>query len=958
MSIDRVFLDWGRSALHRVADYLAQDHRQAGQFDLGGVIVAVPGGRAGRRFLEVLVEWAERKRCALVPPRIVTVGRLPEMLYQARKPFASHLVQQLAWVQAVRGCDSAVCRQFLPSLPDGSNLADSLALGDMLARLHRELAADALDFHAVADCGVRLPGFREQARWQALAEIQRQYLQALDLLDLWDLQTARLFAIRHGECRTDARIVLVGLADLNQSQRLMLDQVADRVTALILAPRSLADRFDEHGCLRPEAWQDEVLPIPAEKIEIVGDPADQAAAAVRVLAGWDGRYSARDIVIGVPDDRVVPYLQQQFDECRIRARYGVGLPIARCSPYRLLAVAADYLESPRFSATAAMVRHPAVGDWLSSQGLAGDWLSPLDQFFSEHLPYAIDDAKPAADKSPTANSPRPLAGEGQGVRTGGRDTAWNPSDAMASLHRAVEQAVAAFRGEPRALGEWGQPLVDLMLQMFGRGTLNPTVEPDRTVLAACQEIHKLLQEQAAVPTALMPCVTGAEAIRLVLRQVESATIPPLPDHGAIELLGWLELPLDDAPALILTGMNEGIVPSSLNADLFLPNHVRRALGIEDNDRRWARDVYALAMLAASRESLKLIAGRRTGDGDPLVPSRLLLCCDDQELAGRVQRFFRGESASGSAGSSGTLQPGKEKALWEPPHPRPLGRRITSMRVTEFKDYLGCPYRYYLRHMLKLTALDDAAEELDGAAFGSLGHLVLDAFGRSSAAASTNPAEIEAVLSAALERSVKTAFPAALASVLVQVEQLRARLRAFARWQAEWAGQGWRIEHVERQIEEGEAPLVVDGEPMYLRGRIDRIDVHQPSGTRVVLDYKFSDTPTAPDKAHRDKDQWIDLQLPLYRHLVAALDIREPVRLGYVVLPKDTSKVGAMLAEWTDGELAAADRAAETVIRQVRAERFWPPASPPPPFSEDFAAICQDGLFGVAPASEGEEEEES
>ncbi len=208
MSIDRVFLDWGRSALHRVADYLAQDHRQAGQFDLGGVIVAVPGGRAGRRFLEVLVEWAERKRCALVPPRIVTVGRLPEMLYQARKPFASHLVQQLAWVQAVRGCDSAVCRQFLPSLPDGSNLADSLALGDMLARLHRELAADALDFHAVADCGVRLPGFREQARWQALAEIQRQYLQALDLLDLWDLQTARLFAIRHGECRTDARIVL------------------------------------------------------------------------------------------------------------------------------------------------------------------------------------------------------------------------------------------------------------------------------------------------------------------------------------------------------------------------------------------------------------------------------------------------------------------------------------------------------------------------------------------------------------------------------------------------------------------------------------------------------------------------------------------------------------------------------------------------------------------------------
>lgn len=951
MAIDRVFLDWGPNALGRVADYLAQNHGQAG-LDLSGVVVAVPGGRVGRRLLEILVERAEQQRRALSPPKIVTIGRLPELLYQARKPFASDLVQQLAWVKAVRSCDTPECRQVLPALLDGGHLSDSLSLGSLLAGLHRELAADALDFDSVASCGNRIPGFREQARWQALAEIQRLYLQTLDRLDLWDLQTARLFAIRHGECHTDARIVLVGLADLNRSQRLMLDQVSDQVTALVFAPSKLAQRFDQHGCLRPEAWQEEVLPIATEQIEIVGDPADQAAAALRAIADWEGRYSAQDIVVGVPDTRVVPYLEQQFDQCDLRTRYGAGMPIARSSPYRLLSALADYLESPRFSTMAALVRHPAVGSWLADQGFSGDWLSPLDEFFSEHLPYAIDDS------AESESSPLPQAGEGPGVREVCSEAGETPEQVVPKLHTALHHLTAPFRAGPRPMDQWGQPLVDFLVQMFDRRPLDPDAEPDRTVLAACEHVQKVLQEQAAVPASLMPRVDGAETIRLVLRHLASAAAAPLPDHGAVELLGWLELPLNDAPAMVVTGMNEGIVPSSLNADLFLPNNVRRALGIEDNDRRWARDVYALAMLAASRESLRLIAGRRTAEGDPLTPSRLLMCCDDARLAARVAQLFRGEATAAASTALGTLEPGREESVWKIPLPHRLEQPITSMRVTEFKDYLACPYRYYLRHVLKLQSLGDGAEELDGAAFGSLGHAVLDAFGRSAACASTDAQFIEAALNEALQQTVKAWYPGSLAAVLVQVEQLRARLKAFAQWQADWARQGWRIECVERQIQEGEASLVVDGEPMYLRGRIDRIDIQPATGKRVVLDYKFADTATTPDKAHRDSSGWIDLQLPLYRHLVQALDIREPVGLGYVVLPKDTTKVGAALAPWTDTELADADRAAGDVIRNVRAQRFWPPAQSPPPFCEEFAAICQDDLFGGAAARDIEEEDES
>ena len=278
-----------------------------------------------------------------------------------------------------------------------------------------------------------------------------------------------------------------------------------------------------------------------------------------------------------------------------------------------------------------------------------------------------------------------------------------------------------------------------------------------------------------------------------------------------------------------------------------------------------------------------------------------------------------------------------------------------MRVTEFRDYLACPYRYYLRHCLELAAVSDDVRELDGAAFGSLAHAVLGDFGESPAAGSTDVEEIGDRLNLSLARRVAGLYGKhPLPAVLVQVEQLRLRLVQFAHWHADWVSQGWRVEHVEKSPEDGKAFLTVDNEPMGLRGRIDRIDVHEATGRRIVFDYKTSDSAKTPEQVHRAKDEWVDLQLPLYRHLVRGLGIEGPVEVGYIVLPKDTSKAGHLLAEWTDDDFASADRAAEEVIRGVRAEKFWPPAVPPPAFSEEFAAICQDGQFGTILAA-GEDE---
>ncbi len=973
-----------------VIGFLVERFGSRDTLDLSRLILVVPSSGAGRRLKELLVESAETQDLLLRPPKsLITAGMMLSELAKipAKRPFAGNLEQQLAWVRALKQAEPQQLKLLAASVPSEDDLHGWLGLGAMLGRLHRDLAAEALNFQQVAEHGAALDGFCEEPRWRMLALVQDRYLRVLDGVGLWDRETAQVFAIEHGECRlTEDPIVLVGTADMNRVQQKMLDQVAGQVTALVFAPEALADRFDAHGCLRPEAWQDVGIDLADRQIEIAGGPAEQASAAIRAIAGLEGRYAADQITIGVPDERLVPCLQQQLEEWDLPARHGAGTPIGQTEPYRLLAGVADYLEGGDFRSLAALVRHPAVTDWLAAQKAHADWLTLLDRYWSEHLPHQL--GRPWLGSADMGRQLGKLTAE---IGRLTRDLSGAEGDrSMFSAPSTSAKGPLSPKNGPvrrrRPLDQWCEPILKLLIQVFGEVARDVRNPADRCVLTACRQLCDVLGDDLRVPAELMPEVSAGEALRLVLQQAAGERIAPLPDPKAIELLGWLELPLDDAPVLIVVAMNEGIVPSSLNADLFLPNQLRRVLGIEDNARRYARDAYAMSVICGSRERLRVIAGRRTSEGDPLVPSRLLFACDRPTMARRASAYFAPAADRGAescrerppwrSGRSEEAVPGvhpgtPQRAFptLQVPRPCPLAEPVTSMRVTEFRDYLACPYRYYLRHRLGLERLADDALELDGLGFGSLTHEVLRRFGAGPLAAATDTRQISDFLSRSLDEVLGERYgPKPLPAIRVQAEQLRARLAAFADWQAGWAASGWRIEHVEWQPEEGQARLMVDGQPMFLRGRIDRVDFHPSEGRRVIFDYKSSNQADSPEKTHRRQGQWVDLQLPLYRHLAADLGSGGPIGLAYIVLPKDVRQVGPLWAvgnaqhdapgvEWTEADLAEADAAAADVVRKVRAEQFWPPVSPPPAFFDDLAAICQDNqLIARIEAPAGEEED--
>ncbi|RMG32509.1 MAG: PD-(D/E)XK nuclease family protein [Planctomycetota bacterium] len=864
----------------------------------------------------------------------------------------------------------------------------------MLAVQHRELAANGYRFSDVLEAGSKLGGFHDADRWQVLDELQQRYLQRLDALGMWDLQTARIVAVEHHECHTDRHVFLLGTVDLNEIVKKMLGQLGDRVTAFVYAPETLADRFDAFGCLVPERWVAEPPQVADDRISYAADAREQIRHVIRILRRHAGQWSEDAITIGVADRELVRELRGELQRVGVATRWGVGPELARTPMYRLLDVMADFLETRSYAAFSALVRHPDVYDWLEA-ALRG--ASPVDVGTNASGDAAEDDdgimeADGADDPvQPVDGNIDPVSGETaetelpQGAISRHPPT-WNwlaILDRFAAEHipAAVElsrlQEIDGVDSDTQAVvaavvghvEQWLRPLTEgtASLREWAERLQSVLGVPYRRPLDLRRSDHRVLAESldivgselaawSVLHDALQLSIDGPSALRLLMRQVAGQELRPDPQQNGIELQGWLDLAWDDAAVTIITSFNDEFVPESLNSHLFLPDALRRAVGLPDNTRRYARDAYFLEAVLQSREAVHLITARRDTRQDPLTPSRLLLTGDAEQIAARLLRFYD-RSADEAAGQDvdetapAAAEPVSD-SVFVPHCPTPDEiPPVGSISVTAFRDYLRCPFRFYLKHVLRLRTVDDTAEELDAQAFGTLIHEALRIFGESDLRDACNPKEIAELLDETLHQLVRASFgnPPRVA-VALQVERARERLRRFAEWQAQRRSEGWRICHVE--FRQHDCDFVADedapgggAQSIRLTGRIDRIDVHEDTGEWALLDYKTGDNARDPERQHRRRGHWVDLQLPLYRHLVRSILPEDaPIQLGYVALSKRESEELLRLAEWEEAELQEADKTARQVVRQILAGRFWPPSPDIPPEEDDFPQICGVGVL--------------
>jgi len=922
MPITRKFLNWNTPVVDAVTQYLSADHTK-GPLDLSDTLIIVPTGQAGRRLREHLAERAEKHNSAVLGAKICN----PSFIFKPEnRPTATDTDIAAAWLEILSSIKPSEIEPLCPNGLDKNNTDELLALADNINTIRQDLSDNLHTIRGVLS--EHSDVLSEPDRWNVLAELEKHLLKSLKKKNLDDPITAKMDETQNPSLSEEFRRILVccvpGISGIAAKTLESLSARRD-VVILIHAPESIHDCFDSYGRPIPEKWKNRAINLPDWKnnLFIETSPVSQAIRVMTIINSDVKRFGPLDTAIGVPDHNAVACVQDEFEKNGVKTYDPQEININEVSVFSLILHLIALYEHDDYHNLARVLRHP---DFLSFLATEKDFSIPgmlmeLDLFYNEYLPCSL-------------------------------------KTTLDHLHYLKEKNKDKFRYEnllPATTRldeylkilkeEYGQQPADGWLKVLSEIYKYKELSDnafDSSFAEAAEKTGEVLTELAPYQKSL----NTREFNRVLINRLKSKTITRNRENAIMDLDGWLELHWNNAPFMIITGMNEDFVPGVKVNDPFMPNTLRKHLELNNDDTIFARDTYLLsAIIESRRENGKtcLLAGKFSSDGTPLKPSRLLFKCEDKYLVDIAGHLFSKPT----------------ELISKPPSAIPFRFRIDKLEaaednifrkkrisVTAFRDYLACPFRFYLKHIVKMEKMDDMEMGIDTRLFGTLIHEILQKMGKDQ---SLNACTDEKVLYKGLlniaDKEFFKHFGKELAGfTIIARESAMERLRMVARIQTELTETGWKILSDELETKHH---LELNG--FTVSGKIDRIDYNRNTGTLRVLDYKTGSTNKDSFLQHAKKAKadekedyrfftlnekhylWQDLQLPLYHHMISRSELInrfkiDHIEMGHFVVPKKTSETG--IVSWNDNNSEIIDNAmkcAGKIIDKIKSKEFWPPA---------------------------------
>jgi RecB family exonuclease len=548
------------------------------------------------------------------------------------------------------------------------------------------------------------------------------------------------------------------------------------------------------------------------------------------------------------------------------------------------------------------------------------------------------------------------------------DRAMSDSRYLGELER-LEQLVPSVAGEPAAA-------LDAAL-VLGR-ELSPLLEPApasamisallgflQARLAPLNDDDPLAGREQVGRTAVIAILSGLrgaharhydptwsfdELAAAVRRSFGEETFAVRSGNTGIHLLDDQAARYGDFDDVTIVGVIENEWPERPRRNIFYPPTLLKALGWpSERDRRAAADARFLDLIASPR--LRIELSTFTLEDEALVTRALQLdevaraglstvACDEE---GPETGAFAGEWAELRAGRSAATDAGFHGSAGEQPS-RPWS-------VSALETYLGCPFKFYAQHVLRLAEEPDDEEVMDPRRQGQFVHEVFESFFAEWGAAGHRGITADNL---DLARAL---FVEVVDRALVRLSEGEAgleRTRLLGSSAAAGLGEAvFRMEAerpvavVERLLEhkfEGPFTIETDAGPrvIHLRGKADRVDL-LADGTFRLIDYKLG---WPPDRNRA-------LQLPIYavlaeqrlsHHRGRRWTLGEAMYLAFKG-PKRVVPLFATAANRQDMLARAQQRVAETV-EAIAAGHF--PPSPDDVYRCEtcsFAAVCRKDYVG-------------
>ncbi|TLD72221.1 hypothetical protein FEM03_02370 [Phragmitibacter flavus] len=927
------FWGWDEPVLTRAVRELLKGW-MGGLLDLSDRVILVPTAETGRRLREALARAvAEQEGAAMVP--FVWHPEAALTFGTATGRAASSVQEQLAWMMVLQGVRAEEVKVLFPGMAEGMDEGWVSGMAETLAALKRTLGAGGQTMASVAEqMGEEMDG----ERWRELAGLEETYLRVLKGLGVEDGQALKRSRSMEPVLPEGVKKVSVfAMADpprLLREWMLKVGSLLDvEMEIFVYANAQMAGMFDGLGVPRLETWGQGaglVLPMRDEDLLMVATPRDQATAVMGVMRGM--AQEGLEMALGSGDPALTSHLEAALAAEEVRAFDPAGRQAEMHALTLVLKAWQRVLVSGLWQDVAAFLR---LDDVLRVAG-EGVGLGPtrvlglLDELQQAHLPPTLEEAVGLCGE----------AGELRAVLLGlqGRVREWEGAGMEVAL---------------RGLLGW----------VYGGRTFDTSHEVDVDYAKLVGEAIRLAGELDAGRVALGLKVGAGALLGVLLDELSAVRLADVRGEVDFVLHGWLELPWEPAPGLVVAGFNEEYVPGIVTGDAFLPDGLRKRLGLACQDSRRARDAYLLRSMVEQRRdggAFRVVLGRVNEQGEGLRPSRLLFDCEDEALVGRVRRLFPDHA-----------EEGKES---DPPRsvgfllrPKLVEKELGSISPTGIRAYLSCPFRYYLQQVLRMEQVESGLREASAMDFGNLVHAVLQEYAKAEGMKECVDAKaIAGWLDGAVSRLWEKQFgKRPLLSVVMQLESARQRLLAAAEGLAELRSAGWRTVMVEENAKVW--GLRIGG--VLFSGQVDRVDRRSVDGVEefLVLDYKTGKR-KKPVEAHWGKvkagelmegfewqmaeggeKRWVEVQLPLYAWAVGQKNPGRRVQVGYFHLPATVTESGVTLWEDLDaGTVADAVRCAEEAVSRIKARIFWPPADEVR--NGDFEFLLGDPLLTVDPSA--------
>ncbi len=914
--INTIFLDWNRPLLAVITERLLS-YAKGNFVDLSNLLVIVPTVQSGRRLREALALSSN----GLFPPEITTPDGLLEHVL-GNESVASETTIVAAWVSVLRSLDFRRFETLFPVVPE-QTVAWQNNMARRFVQLRNELGEEGLDFQQVSQFALK-SGY-EPERWRELAKLETRYLDQIKKHELKDPKKIRREIARDYQLPEQIdRIILAATPDPQPLVLKALESAAKQTSMEVWIYGSEDAEFDSWGRPHPEYWGQRSLDFEAwdVRMQTMNSPRETAAFIVE---------STRDklpesILLGLADSALNSVVENAFDRAQIPYYDPGGLSLKNETIGRLIELLCCFYNDPDIETIRSLLQHPDVQEWLNIAPVTNQILKQLDHLFENHL---------APDLSALIHF---------GTRLNNAD----------ELTGALEKLNHVYH-ELKKTKHFARSLAETLQQIYGAKTIVTEVAEENGVpWKECAETIRNQIQLVAETEVLFPKLPK-EFIQTVLQyNLDMGRVYPTRPQQAHDILGWLELLWNDAPHLILVGLNEHCVPESITGDSFLPEALREKLGLRTNAQRFARDAYLLEALCRRRSEengrIDFIIPKTSHDQNPLKPSRLLFLGTEDQLLQRTQKIF--QTVSESSASS------QRNIAWKLRPPDNL-KLPTSLPVSALKSYLQCPFRFFLRHILHMRPLDIEMRELSSSAFGTLFHDTVAKLKGDTFDSTTKSQDLIKKLRGIAKHLFKHRYGNNLSFALrLQYEALMERITAFSEHQCNDLVENGRV-----HILNTEEAFEISFEGMILKGRIDRID-ERKDGLELI-DYKTSNQPNSPENAHftslgnknppehlpaeaifeqNDKYyQWSDLQLPMYR-LAKEISEKRSVSTAYFNLGQTIEKSGITRWETLNKELCnSAHNCAAAVIKKIKTGVFWPPNQDIYEPYDEFRSLFPDGI---------------